>query len=673
MKKAVLMLLIGIIMILAGCKSETSVIEDSISENDSASVQNEIPYNTVVQIYDGDVISLAENESFILTDNALVTEEMTVYFDENYGELSYGRMIRMESEAYYVILETILDSPGGRYTLLYRIFEGEILLCQELPHVYVLSDDENTECIKLRYKTADFGIVSLEGKFWIDEESQTLVPVDEWQKITDEPLWAVYREELPVYMDGKETNLPVGTELIFIRTNLQGTVEFVIKDTLKTGELQYKKDEQGRIYIDGQPASDFFRWGIVTEYCETSPYELLCAREEMEEDGENIVTCEYTVQGQIYTYKITEFESPEKSTAAWKIKVYEEDTFMQTIEQDITLGMTPSRNHKIWEDDVDFDGQRDLMLHQGISTQYARQGIFFDCFLTEEEGFVAEETFSRIRTPFVDFEEHTIYNEWGADDNRLEIEKYQYNGSFFKTTEHAYYQYDETTQDYILTEYIIPEDRVDNFYNTMSGCDMSEEDRKELERFLPVLRDETEMNIQTEIFGYVGNASLRDIPFLTEGIEPDMKEYRSLRSFMLVDMTGDGNKELVMRFDDYAGKTVVILEENGAFYAYVSGHRSMQRVYVNGIFSGTGGAGSGAYYRLAFEAGIFKQNLLASFYNQSYVVEETGETVVDGDYLILGEENTDSQSTYEEMIKWIEENIPEDVEEIKIPRSQEHT
>ena len=83
-----------------------------------------------------------------------------------------------------------------------------------------------------------------------------------------------------------------------------------------------------------------------------------------------------------------------------------------------------------------------------------------------------------------------------------------------------------------------------------------------------------------------------------------------LTSFALCDITQDGQKELVLYTYRYGGWYWVLHREDNIFYGVYMPIRWFQDLQKNGIHLGSGGSGYTYYYRLHFEDGIFRRELL---------------------------------------------------------------
>lgn len=97
-------------------------------------------------------------------------------------------------------------------------------------------------------------------------------------------------------------------------------------------------------------------------------------------------------------------------------------------------------------------------------------------------------------------------------------------------------------------------------------------------------------------------------------------ERRQADCFMIVDMNGDGAKEIVL---DCTPESVQVLHyEDGTVYSYQFVYRGMKRIHNNGIYEGSNGAASTAYLRLtSLNKDGYTEEILAQMDDDYYEVE----------------------------------------------------
>lgn len=178
---------------------------------------------------------------------------------------------------------------------------------------------------------------------------------------------------------------------------------------------------------------------------------------------------------------------------------------------------------------------------------------------------------------------------------------------------------------------------------------LSEEEQAALSRFYPVL-------LEGGAF-FVGDAPYREEGWTAE--ETTLERFRretesmamyaeppKISSFTLCDMDQDGERELILAFDNIAGTFLILHEGEDAIQGVVMYVRGLQMLQTNGIFNGSGGAGSNARYRMTFKDGAVQIVALAR-----------EECTFDEERFWLGEEEVTSL----EYTAWIEEHTPGEV------------
>ena len=180
---------------------------------------------------------------------------------------------------------------------------------------------------------------------------------------------------------------------------------------------------------------------------------------------------------------------------------------------------------------------------------------------------------------------------------------YRYDGAEFVRFREDEYEVDESIGERIMVN-------VHPFWNYMMVSeDLSEEEWIEMQRFYPVFCANKEMTLW---YGGTQEAEVTTLDGIAElflGEEGATLQY--LYEFVFVDMTGDGQKELVMRCGDLDSSVFVLLEDDGEFYISYFGIRWMQTVYEDGMYRGSGGAETSVYQRLYFENGRFREEQIA--------------------------------------------------------------
>lgn len=156
-------------------------------------------------------------------------------------------------------------------------------------------------------------------------------------------------------------------------------------------------------------------------------------------------------QGERYRYKVTRFyETDTHKILNWHINIYDEEVLVQEISferDELANGQTPLEG-SIWEEDVNFDGVKDLLICQG---HYGAQGgLGFRCYLANAtgDGFEYCHGFEEITNPSVD-----SYKKWITGTVRSNAASYyqnfyEFNGQNFTLIKTELFEWDEESEQY---------------------------------------------------------------------------------------------------------------------------------------------------------------------------------------------------------------------------------
>ena len=144
---------------------------------------------------------------------------------------------------------------------------------------------------------------------------------------------------------------------------------------------------------------------------------------------------------------------------------------------------------------------------------------------------------------------------------------------------------------------------------------LSADDYKALSEFFPVLLEGEEMQ--------VADAPRSDetwAPQVTtlEGFRKEsetMSMYAQppkVSSFALCDMDRDGEKELILSFDDNIGTYLLLHKSDSGYLGVVLFERWLQVLQTNGVYMGSGGAATISYNRMTFENDAVQTEILAN-------------------------------------------------------------
>lgn len=171
-----------------------------------------------------------------------------------------------------------------------------------------------------------------------------------------------------------------------------------------------------------------------------------------EESGYEVTgTAEYI--GEIYSYKVYAMRnSADEDEIYWQIDIYNGENPVREIKAEKAeyLSLLPSVGELVHEEDVDFDGQKDLLIFRGRFGAQGAEG--YDCYLIRGDEFVFCPGFADIPNPVVD-EEKQVVNGWNRNSASSYSEMtYRFNGTDFEMIERKTYEYDIKAEEYVLVE-----------------------------------------------------------------------------------------------------------------------------------------------------------------------------------------------------------------------------
>ena len=154
----------------------------------------------------------------------------------------------------------------------------------------------------------------------------------------------------------------------------------------------------------------------------------------------------------LHTYKATLFRNEEtQEVVSWEVEVYNGDTLLQTIsyEHDDNVACIPELDQLIWEEDVNFDGTKDILIWQG---HYGVHGdLGYRCYLANGDSGLYEwcPAFQEIPNPKVDREQKLICG-WNRSGGTYDDTFYRYDGNTFVLTRRDMYAWDDASGEYLL-------------------------------------------------------------------------------------------------------------------------------------------------------------------------------------------------------------------------------
>lgn len=164
---------------------------------------------------------------------------------------------------------------------------------------------------------------------------------------------------------------------------------------------------------------------------------------------------ELTVEEEEYTFHIREIYNkeihPEKWHFAdgWVLEIYKDGELFQIIEQTNELS-EPDIDRKIWYDDVNFDGKKDILLFWFYTGAQSAQ--VYQCYLATEDGFELCDSFD-MSNPRIDADNRQIIGSHRGGAGYYELTYYQYEGNEFVLKKREEYEWDLDKKEYTVTTF----------------------------------------------------------------------------------------------------------------------------------------------------------------------------------------------------------------------------
>ncbi|MBO5341161.1 MAG: hypothetical protein J6A73_00590 [Lachnospiraceae bacterium] len=619
-------------------EAEALADEDAGSSETGEEEEATLEEDGWVRVDENDIVTLTDDLKVQIRDDRIVKGEDALVFGETYGTFYDGYVLSPSEGEFYVLLEVWdYEQITLNHVLLYGVSEEELTLCQAI-YGGGIEEIVDSSTVEMELWELDLGLVRTYANYGLDESTGTLVCSDEWKKsfgaITAE------EKEIPVVIAGEETVIPVGSSIKRVETNLQGCIVFEIEETGERGELFYEKDESGRCYIGGESAGVYFKECLVSDYRETNLWERKVALEEAGEGGFAVLR-EVVEQGERYTYYITDYCD---RMNGWNekrvISVYDGSRLVQTIEEvwETSYSMADPFP-RVHEWDINFDGVDDLVMFDCYTGNQA--AALYTGYIASGNKFVECKSFGSIFNPRVDEEKQIIMSTSRSNAVTHIYSYYRYDGKEFVKYREDTYVANEEVGAHVMED-------VHPFWNYMMiSEDLSEEEWDEMQRFYPVFCANRPVHVSW-------SAQDGEEVKLLDEIEEDGMTL--LSEFAFVDMTGDGQNELVMRCGDMGSCVLVLLEDDGEFYLTYFSVRGMQAVYEDGMYLGSGG-GSSSYHKLTYRNGKFGTKTVAV----KELIHEEGPEGKE-DILIFNGSIDGKEVSYEEFLLWEAERMDDEVE-----------
>ena len=159
------------------------------------------------------------------------------------------------------------------------------------------------------------------------------------------------------------------------------------------------------------------------------------------------------IETDLHTYKATMYRNAEtERIIRWEVEIYNGDELFQTIyyDHDENVGCIPDLYKLIWEEDVNFDGEKDILVWQG---HYGTHGdLAYRCYLANGYGGLYEfrPEFQEIPNPKVDKEQKLIYGICRGSASVYYDYFYRYDGNTFVLAQRNIYAWDDASEKHLL-------------------------------------------------------------------------------------------------------------------------------------------------------------------------------------------------------------------------------
>lgn len=183
--------------------------------------------------------------------------------EENYFRIGNGYIIHKESGQEFLVFD--VDMASDDYiTYIYEMTENglvkrdETTICSSINPAYM-----NPEMLELQVRVDALGTYSARVYYNLNEEGKLESEEGPWE-LENDVTWRTLTttRELPVIFDGKNENLPAGSQICLTAVDLEGIVWFQETDGGREGEIHFTRgnDEASSwpIYIDGLEEFEYF-------------------------------------------------------------------------------------------------------------------------------------------------------------------------------------------------------------------------------------------------------------------------------------------------------------------------------------------------------------------------------------------------------------------------------
>ena len=208
---------------------------------------------------------------------------------------------------------------------------------------------------------------------------------------------------------------------------------------------------------------------------------------------------------------------------------------------------------------------------------------------------------------------------------------------------------EDSKQISVNEEFVREEQEVNNEYIypewTHYENQMEEEDRRDFNEYLPVLKNEERFLC----FEWNGNREMTFEEYLSSLMSEKKPE---IVEIALVDLDNQNGKELIMEIYEGGGNYLILTRDNGKIYGTNMGDRCFEELQKDGKYIGSGGAITAYYRTMKIDSNGVEEYQFGERKEEERDGGYFGKLIVNGKYI-------------EDYDKWFEENYSDPVDWIQ--------